>query len=33
MQLSIERIKRLGWQPEGGSARAVEMAVKALLYG
>jgi UDP-glucose 4-epimerase len=33
MQLSIERIKRLGWKPEGGSARAVEMAVKALLYG
>jgi UDP-glucose 4-epimerase len=33
MQLSIERIKRLGWQPEGGSARAVEMAVKALLHG
>ncbi|MDD4652938.1 MAG: NAD-dependent epimerase/dehydratase family protein [Methanothrix sp.] len=33
MQLSIERIKRLGWQPEGGSARAVEMAVKALLNG
>ena len=33
MQLSIERIKRLGWRPDGGSARAVEMAVKALLNG
>ncbi|OPY55220.1 MAG: UDP-galactose-4-epimerase [Methanosaeta sp. PtaU1.Bin112] len=31
MQLSIEKIKRLGWQPEGGSARAVEMAVKSLI--
>ncbi len=31
MQLSIEKIKRLGWQPEGGSARAVDTAVKALI--
>ncbi len=31
MQLSIEKIKRLGWSPQGGSAQAVEMAVKALL--
>ncbi len=31
MQLSIEKIKKLGWSPQGGSARAIEMAVKALL--
>jgi UDP-glucose 4-epimerase len=31
MQLSIEKIKRLGWMPESGSALAVEIAVKALL--
>jgi len=31
MQLSIEKIKKLGWSPQGGSAQAVEMAVKALL--
>ena len=33
MQLSIEKIKKLGWAPQGGSAQAVEMAVKALLKG
>jgi UDP-glucose 4-epimerase len=33
MQLSIEKIKKLGWSPQGGSAWAVEMAVKALLKG
>ena len=31
MLLSIEKIKRLGWTPEGGSAQAIETAVKALL--
>lgn len=31
MLLSIEKIKRLGWSPELGSARALEVAVKALL--
>jgi hypothetical protein len=31
MLLSIEKIKRLGWSPELGSARAREVAVKALL--
>jgi UDP-glucose 4-epimerase len=31
MQLSIEKIKRLGWSPQGSSAEAIEMAVKALL--
>ena len=31
MQLSIEKIKRLGWTPEDGSAQAIETAVKALL--
>ncbi|MDQ1261389.1 MAG: UDP-glucose 4-epimerase [Euryarchaeota archaeon] len=30
MQLSIEKIKKLRWAPQGGSAKAVEMAVKAL---
>jgi UDP-glucose 4-epimerase len=33
MLLSIEKIKRLGWTPEGGSAQAIETAVKALLSG
>ncbi|MDD2756663.1 MAG: NAD-dependent epimerase/dehydratase family protein, partial [Methanothrix sp.] len=33
MQLSIEKIKKLGWTPQGGSAQAVETAVKALLKG
>ena len=31
MQLSIEKIKKLGWTPLEGSAKAIEMAVKALL--
>ena len=31
MQLSIEKIKRLGWTPLEGSVRAIETAVKALL--
>jgi len=31
MQLSIEKIKRLGWTPQESSAQAIEMAVKALL--
>ena len=31
MLLSIEKIKRLGWSPELGSARALEVAVRALL--
>lgn len=31
MQLCIEKIKRLGWRPRGGSAQAIEVAVKALL--
>lgn len=31
MLLSIEKIKKLGWMPERGSARAIEAAVKALL--
>ena len=31
MLLSIEKIKRLGWSPELGSARALEVAVKSLL--
>ena len=31
MLLSIEKIKMLGWSPELGSARALEVAVKALL--
>ena len=31
MLLSIEKIKRLGWSPELGSAGALEVAVKALL--
>ncbi len=31
MQLSIEKIKRLGWKPLEGSVRAIEVAVKALL--
>jgi UDP-glucose 4-epimerase len=33
MLLSIEKIKRLCWTPEGGSAQAIETAVKALLSG
>jgi UDP-glucose 4-epimerase len=31
MQLSIEKIKKLGWTPQEGSVRAIETAVKALL--
>jgi UDP-glucose 4-epimerase len=31
MQLSIEKIKKLGWTPRGGSAQAILAAVKALL--
>jgi UDP-glucose 4-epimerase len=31
MQLSIEKLKKLGWVPEEGSLRAIEMAVQALL--
>jgi len=31
MQLSIEKIKMLGWTPQGGSAQAILAAVKALL--
>jgi len=31
MQLSIEKIKKLGWTPQEGSARAIQVAVKALL--
>ncbi|MGB5101484.1 MAG: NAD-dependent epimerase/dehydratase family protein [Methanothrix sp.] len=31
MQLCIEKIKNLGWTPQGGSGRAIEVAVKALL--
>lgn len=31
MQLSIEKIKKLGWTPLEGSAQAIETAVKALL--
>ena len=31
MQLSIEKIKRLGWTPLEGSAQAIETAAKALL--
>jgi UDP-glucose 4-epimerase len=31
MQLSIEKIKKLGWTPQSGSARAIETAVRALL--
>jgi len=31
MQLSIEKIKKLGWTPLEGSAKAIETAVKALL--
>ena len=31
MLLSIEKIKMLGWSPELGSARALEVAVRALL--
>ncbi len=31
MQLSIEKIQKLGWMPRGGSALAIEAAVKALL--
>ena len=31
MQLSIEKIKKLGWAPQSGSAKAIETAVKALL--
>jgi UDP-glucose 4-epimerase len=31
MQLSIEKIKWLGWRPQMGSAGAIETAVKALL--
>ncbi len=31
MMLSIEKIERLGWKPEHGSAGAIEMAVDALL--
>lgn len=31
MLLSIEKIKRLGWSPELGSARALEVATRALL--
>jgi UDP-glucose 4-epimerase len=30
MQLSIDKLKKLGWAPQGGSAQAIEMAVKAL---
>ncbi|MEI8004282.1 MAG: NAD-dependent epimerase/dehydratase family protein, partial [Methanothrix sp.] len=30
MQLSIEKIKKLGWTPQGGSAQAILAAVKAL---
>jgi len=33
MLLSIEKIKKLGWAPQGGSAKAVKLAVKALLKG
>jgi len=33
MQLSIEKIKQLGWTPQGGSAQAILAAVKALLSG
>jgi UDP-glucose 4-epimerase len=31
MLLSIEKIKKLGWTPQEGSARAIQVAVKALL--
>jgi UDP-glucose 4-epimerase len=31
MQLSIKKIKRLGWTPQGSSAQAILAAVKALL--
>ncbi|HUS76104.1 MAG TPA: NAD-dependent epimerase/dehydratase family protein [Methanothrix sp.] len=31
MLLSIEKIKTLGWTPQEGSARAIQVAVKALL--
>jgi UDP-glucose 4-epimerase len=31
MQLSIEKLKKLGWTPQGGSVQAIETAVKALL--
>ena len=31
MQLSIEKIKKLGWTPRIGSAQAILAAVKALL--
>jgi len=31
MLLSIEKIKKLGWTPQEGSAKAIEVAVKALL--
>ena len=31
MQLSIEKIKKLGWTPQEGSAKAILVAVKALL--
>jgi len=31
MQLSIDRIKKIGWAPKMGSAGAIETAVKALL--
>jgi len=31
MQLSIEKIKKLGWTPRGGCAQAILAAVKALL--
>ncbi|MHC1627101.1 MAG: NAD-dependent epimerase/dehydratase family protein [Methanoculleaceae archaeon] len=33
MQLSIERIARLGWRPRFGSAESVRRAARALLYG
>jgi hypothetical protein len=31
MQLSIEKIKKIGWSPNMGSAGAIQTAVKALL--
>jgi UDP-glucose 4-epimerase len=31
MQLSIEKIKRLGWEPRLGSAGAIRAAVESLL--
>jgi UDP-glucose 4-epimerase len=31
MQLSLEKIRSLGWQPEYGSEEGVRMAVRAML--